>query len=315
MAAVNTDYIPHIPALPNEGYHPLWSVMIPTFNCAHYLRDTLESVLAQDPGPELMQIEVVDDCSTKDDPEAVVREVGQGRVLFFRQPKNTGAIANFNSCIQRSQGKLVHILHGDDLVQERFYESLGEPFLKDPEIGAAFCRSININEQGHPLLTRRLEQPQAGIWPKALSRLAVSNRIPPSSIVIKRQVYETLGGYDLRLFHSADWEMWVRIASHYAFWYEPKPLALYRVHASSDTSRLFKTGANMQDRRNCIMVFRHYLPPKQADILSRKALGYSVLYALKLTYKLLKAKQWQISLVQLREAGLCLWKLLQPSLI
>ena len=56
-----------------EGLHrPLWSVMIPTFNCAKYLRQTLESVLVQDPGTEQMQIEVVDDCSTKDDPEAVV---------------------------------------------------------------------------------------------------------------------------------------------------------------------------------------------------------------------------------------------------
>ena len=42
---------------------PLWSVMIPTFHCARFLRQTLESVLSQDPGPDVMQIEVVDDCS------------------------------------------------------------------------------------------------------------------------------------------------------------------------------------------------------------------------------------------------------------
>ena len=54
---------------------PLLSVMIPTYNCANYLRETLTSVLTQDPGVELMQIEVVDDHSTKDDPEAVVREL------------------------------------------------------------------------------------------------------------------------------------------------------------------------------------------------------------------------------------------------
>ncbi|HZG65515.1 MAG TPA: glycosyltransferase, partial [Herpetosiphonaceae bacterium] len=58
---------------------PLWSVMIPTYNCARYLRGTLESVLAQDPGPDHMQIEVVDDGS-QDDPAAVVAEVGRGRV-------------------------------------------------------------------------------------------------------------------------------------------------------------------------------------------------------------------------------------------
>jgi glycosyltransferase involved in cell wall biosynthesis len=55
----------------------------PDYNCASYLRETLASVLAQDPGPEHMQIEVIDDCSTKDDPQAVVREMGMGRVSFI----------------------------------------------------------------------------------------------------------------------------------------------------------------------------------------------------------------------------------------
>src|SRR6266404_6785487 len=87
-----------------DGVHrPLWSVMIPAFNCAKYLQQTLESVLAQDQGSDQMQIEVVDDCSTTDDPKAVVEEVGKGRVAFHRKPKNEGAITNFNACIQRTR--------------------------------------------------------------------------------------------------------------------------------------------------------------------------------------------------------------------
>src|SRR5687768_11687461 len=78
---------------------PFWSVMIPTHDCAEYLRRTLASVLAQAPAAAEMQIEVVDDCSTRDDPEAVVSAVGGGRVTFHRHPQNAGAIANFNSCL------------------------------------------------------------------------------------------------------------------------------------------------------------------------------------------------------------------------
>src|ERR1700758_2683106 len=91
--------VPRITPVPSDVKRPLWSVMIPTYNCANYLRETLQSVLAQDPGPDVMQIEVVDDCSTKDDPEGVVREIGQGRVQFYRQPKNGGVTRNFNTCI------------------------------------------------------------------------------------------------------------------------------------------------------------------------------------------------------------------------
>ncbi len=69
-------YHPPIPPVPDGEHRPLWSVMIPTYNCAKYLRETLLSVLAQDPGAEVMQIEVIDDCST-DNPAAVVEEVGR----------------------------------------------------------------------------------------------------------------------------------------------------------------------------------------------------------------------------------------------
>ena len=56
------------------GPRPLWSVMIPTYDCAKYLPQTLHSVLEQDPGSGQMQIEVVDDAST-DRPEDVVRSI------------------------------------------------------------------------------------------------------------------------------------------------------------------------------------------------------------------------------------------------
>src|SRR5215204_402078 len=107
-------YCPTIVPVPDGGLRPLWSVMIPSYNCARSLPETLESVLLQDPGPRAMQIEVVDDCSTEGDPEALVMELGRGRVSYFRQPENIGHSRNFNTCLQRSRGHLVHLLHGDD---------------------------------------------------------------------------------------------------------------------------------------------------------------------------------------------------------
>src|SRR4051794_18478975 len=100
---------PRIEPVAATGARPLWSVMIPTFNCAKYLRRCLESVLAQDPGASRMEIEVIDDCSTKDDPAAVVQEVGKGRVRFHRNVPNQGVTRNFNICVERSSGQLVHI--------------------------------------------------------------------------------------------------------------------------------------------------------------------------------------------------------------
>src|SRR5678815_5469359 len=143
-----TEHRARVLPVPEGTTRPLWSVMIPTYNCASYLRETLASVLAQDPGPERMQIEVVDDCSTKDDPQAVVREVGMGRVVFHRQRANVGHTQNFETCLQRSRGYLIHLLHGDDAVRPGFYATIEAIFAGHPEIGAAFSRNMFIDQCG-----------------------------------------------------------------------------------------------------------------------------------------------------------------------
>src|SRR5262245_39421227 len=81
-------HIPQIEAVPTGVRRPFWSVMIPVYNCTRYLRRTLASVLEQNVNAEDMQIEVVDGCSTKDDPEQVVNEFGKSRVGFYRLSAN-----------------------------------------------------------------------------------------------------------------------------------------------------------------------------------------------------------------------------------
>ncbi|HSR19235.1 MAG TPA: glycosyltransferase, partial [Ignavibacteriaceae bacterium] len=250
---------------------PLWSVMIPSFNCAKYLRETLQSVLSQDLGKENMQIEVVDDCSDLDNPESVVNEIGKNRVNFFRQTYNVGTIKNFETCLLRSRGKIIHILHGDDCVCDCFYNVMSKAFEENPEIGAAFCRQIFIDEKSNWLSLSPLEETQRGILPNALERLAKEQRIMTPSIAVRREVYEKVGSFDDRLICSEDWEMWVRIASQYPIWYEPMPLALYRIHNDSNTGRHIRSGEEMKYNCFAIKIFQSYLPEAAADKITNQA--------------------------------------------
>jgi len=193
---VEDSHCASIPRVREQVSRPLWSVMIPTYNCADYLRETLLSVLAQDPGPDLMQIEVVDDHSTLNDPEAVVEELGSGRVNFYQQPENVGHTRNFETCLERSRGKLIHLLHGDDSVRDGFYRNMEQAFKQNPHIGAAFCRHIFVNGQGDWFDISPLEQPQSGIISNWLERIAVEQRIQTPAMVVRREVYETLGAFD-----------------------------------------------------------------------------------------------------------------------
>lgn len=237
---------------------PLWSVMIPTFNCAHYLRLTLQSVLAQDPGPEVMQIAVVDDCSTKDDPEAVVREVGKGRVEFHRKPQNGGAIANFNTCIERSRGYLVHILHGDDLVLPGFYSRLTAVAEAHPSFALIGCRSFYVDEDGIITgVTGRVPLLENG--GTNVSDFYYATAIQTAGAVVRRSFYEQHGGFVPALVHTADCEMWSRAASVGGGIVLPEVLTQYRVFNANDTGRLMRTAENLKDiaRLNDVMAMRY----------------------------------------------------------
>lgn len=277
--------------------------MIPTYNSAGYLRQTLASVLAQDPGPDVMQIEVLDDCSDADDPEAVVKELGLGRVEFYRQPHNVGSTANINACIQRSRGQLVHILHSDDLILPGYYHTLGTLMEQHSEAGAGFCRFGYVDEQGSAVGEQTAEQEYAGELPNWLERIAARQRIQYAAIVVRREVYEKLGGFDTTLTSFAeDWEMWARIAAHYAVAYDPQLLAYYRVHKNSVTSSRVRSGANMVDMRRCIAYVSSYLPPFKAGAVSRDALQHYTLWAYHSARKLLGRGDGEAAWNQWREA-------------
>jgi glycosyltransferase involved in cell wall biosynthesis len=225
---------------------PLWSVMIPTFNCAHYLRQTLESVLAQDPGRDQMQIGVVDDCSS-DDPQKVVEELGRKeRVEFYRKEKNEGAVRNFNTCIERSRGHLIHILHGDDYVERTFYNEFSSAFDACQQCAAIFSRALDVDEESELVglsnfvssLAKRSNDPQ---------QLMMDNPIRTPTAVVRRQFYELHGGFNPSLVFVADWELWVRTIVHGGARMLNKPLAFYRVSNKSDTRRVSRTAEVQRD--------------------------------------------------------------------
>jgi cellulose synthase/poly-beta-1,6-N-acetylglucosamine synthase-like glycosyltransferase len=245
--------------------------MIPAYNRTKYLEKTLTSVLSQDPGPEEMQIEVVDDASLVDDPEPLVRRIAGDRVSFVRNPRNLGLMPNFNNCIERSRGHWVHILHTDDLVFPGFYGRLKIALEARTDIGAAFCRHAYIDGNERWLRTSELESPKAVVLADFIGKIGASNGIQFASVVVRRNVYEQWGGFRLDLPYTADWEMWVRIAAHYPIWYEPATLAAFRIHSTSATAGFKSSGEHVADIRRCIEVSRPWLPPDLAQSISRRA--------------------------------------------
>lgn len=282
------DLPPAILPIPDGEERPLWSVMIPAYNCICYLKETIESVLVQDPGPELMQIEVIDDCSTDGDVEGLVYSVGRGRVKYYRQEYNNGSLRNFETCINRAQGLWVHLLHGDDKVKPGFYEEIKSLFYQHPEAGAAFTRHMVVDQRNlefikvNPLVGEVADKP--GIIDNWLSIIAQRNRLQPPAMVVKRAVYEDLGSY-YAVFFGEDWEMWVRIAAKYPVAYSPKRLAIYRLHQTNITTRSFTSGQTIKDLQKVIGIIETHLPVPLRKELHKKAKKNASRYIISNAYK------------------------------
>lgn len=274
--AVPTDPIERPPVIlppPPLAKRPFWSVMIPIYNCREdYLRETLGSVLCQDPGPGDMQIEVLDNCSTVGDAEGVVREIGGGRIAFHRQTHNLGIAGNFNACIDRALGQWVHILHGDDTVRPEFYKRARAGIAAHPEVGAALSRLIYIDGDGRWVGLSELESRVPHILDDSFTwRQLTDQRIQFVAMVVRRSTYEELGGFRPSLPHCLDWDMWKRVAIAKAIVYDPEPLACYRLHEGMESSRLIMTGANVAEERRSIEYTCALLPTEQAASVRQAA--------------------------------------------
>jgi predicted O-linked N-acetylglucosamine transferase (SPINDLY family)/glycosyltransferase involved in cell wall biosynthesis len=297
---------PAISPVQYETDRPFWSIMIPTFNPNQYLEETLNSVISQISDIRQVQIEVIDDASPVGNiAEQIVEKFSAYGVSFYRQPENLGLVGNWNSCIKRARGEWVHILHQDDLVLPGFYGKLQQGLMTANQVGAGFSRYYYIDAQGQKRSLSNLERDMAGILPDWLEKIAVVQLIQFPAMVVRRSVYEKLGGFCPEAGYAADWEMWKRIAVHYPIWYEPEPLAAWRQHGNSTSRQAIMNATDIQDLAKSIRISATYLPADKAVTLSNQAQEHYALYALNSAEQLLSLKNYQAAIAQIQGALAC----------
>ena len=251
---MNESTVPRISPLAEQGRRPVWSVMVPVYNRVKYLRHALESVLSQGYSQDEMQIEVVDDCSANSEAEAIVNEIGCDRISFYRQRQRVGFVSNWNTCIERARGHLVHILHDDDFVATGYYEEVNTLRDKYPGLGLYGTRSFIIDE----------ESVVTGVIPR-LADLEYPNRsatqffyecpIRFPGITVRRTSYETLGGFRPDLGYVADWEMWARISDDHGAVISRNPLTYYRFYTGNATWLCIRTAEETRSMMRLSEIF------------------------------------------------------------
>jgi glycosyltransferase involved in cell wall biosynthesis len=126
---------------------PIFSVVIPVYNRAHLLEETLRSVLLQ--SEQDFEIVVVDDGST-DDPKAVVEALGDPRIIFLRRPNGGGGAAR-NTGIDAARGRFIAFLDSDDRYLPHHLADMRALLEGSPGIGA-YARFIVDRGDGRTLV-------------------------------------------------------------------------------------------------------------------------------------------------------------------
>lgn len=237
-----------------------WSVMIPTYNPRpEYLEQMLLSVLVQDPGPEKMQIEVVDDCSPNGDVLTLVKQIAGLRVAFSRNARNLGLAGNWNRCIERAQGTWVHILHQDDYVLPGCYERLREAAESHPEVSLIVARCLIVDGQGTVTsVTSRV--PGLERSGNEASRYLYANPFSCPGVIVRRGFYESFGGFRTDLTYTLDWEMWIRAITLCGGVSLPDILVSHRSSSQNESTRLAQNAETLHDRARLNAIFAERFP-------------------------------------------------------
>lgn len=221
------------------------SIMVPTYNCAAFLGTALDSLRGQ--GVDAAQVVVVDDCSTLDDPEAVVEAHGWPGVRFHRHPRNLGLVGNFRSCIEMAERPWVQLLHGDDFMLPGGHGRLAGLLDDHPESRFLLGRSVFVGEDGlWDGITRRLGPDPSGPLPWTPDRWRL-NPVQFVGVAFRRDAVAEVGGFDDRYAHCADWSLWWRLARAVPTAYTNDAVGAYRRFAANHTSGTVRGATNVHE--------------------------------------------------------------------
>ncbi|MFN0140822.1 MAG: glycosyltransferase family 2 protein [Pyrinomonadaceae bacterium] len=242
---------------------PLVSVIIPNYNYANYVCEAINSALDQT--YENLEIIVVDDGSADNSAE-IFKGYGDKITTIFQQ--NAGVSAARNNGVKHSSGEYVAFLDADDFWLPQKIEKQVNLFESEKDLGLVHVGVEEIDANGNMLRTR-LDGMSGAVSREFLlfERSVVLGG--GSGFALPRRIFDEVGGFDLDLQTSADWDLFFRVSRAYNIGFVPDVLLKYRIHGSNMHGNIKRM------EREMLYGFEKAFADKSADIqrIKRKAYG------------------------------------------
>lgn len=205
-----------------ERSGPLVSVVVATYNMGKYLPAAIDSILAQT--YRNFEIVVVDDGST-DDTSAVIAPYVHGSRFTYTAQSNLGQPKAKNAGVRLSRGELIAFCDADDVWLPKKLELQVECFLDHPHVAVVSSEIREIDDTGREVGSRDVPRYSGRI----LDKLLIKNCISFGTAVIRKDVFDVVGGFDDSLPMGIDWDLWLRVAVNHEFLHLDEVTYLYRV--------------------------------------------------------------------------------------
>jgi glycosyltransferase involved in cell wall biosynthesis len=229
-------------------------IIIPCYNGACFLSETLDSALGQTYSP--VNVIVVDDGST-DSSRRIIGSYGDRVVYFYKD--NGGQASARNAGILRTTGDYVCLLDADDIILPGMIEHLVGYLEQKPEVDVCHSKTLAFNDDNivHPYAE---QWRPFSVWDSYVEILSVICAIHGSSAVIRRRVFNKFGLFpeDRALQGCEDWHFWLQAALQGAvIEYISTVYTLYRQHSLSSSSQKLTLAARESElMKRAVHLFR-----------------------------------------------------------
>jgi glycosyltransferase involved in cell wall biosynthesis len=196
---------------------------MPSYNHGAFIRQSIDSVLAQDYAP--VELLVMDGGST-DGTVDTLRSYGDR--LTFVSRRDRGQSHAINEGLRRVQGDVLCWLNSDDLLASHATRSVIDAFNSNPEADFIYGRGWNIDERGNTL-------GDSNVLPFDLWRLIHQrNFIHQPSCFFRRSLLQKTGFLNESFHYVMDWDLWIRFSAYKGI-YVDKHLSMNRTYDSNKT--------------------------------------------------------------------------------
>jgi glycosyltransferase involved in cell wall biosynthesis len=204
------------------------SVIIPCYNGAEFLGETIESVLTQTYPP--LEVIVVDDGSTDNTGEVVAR---YPEVKYIRQKNQGGGVAR-NTGLRESKGDYLVFQDQDDRMLPNAFEIGVNSLLEHPECGFAYGICKLVQADGSPFDSEPA-LPEKPFESSNAYEVLLRGRcfVPPGTVMFRRSVFDTIGEFDPTWQESADYDIYLRAARAFQGYCHNQVIVEYRQHPNS----------------------------------------------------------------------------------